>query len=151
MSSIPRPHGELRRGRSGRIIGGVCAGLAKYFDVDPTIVRLLFVVMALAQGAGVLLYLVLLVVVPEEDAQPSAPVSTASSADPVAPGLVSGPMPSASEIHRHRGVWAGALLVGLGAYLLIVNLGFLWWWDWRFAGPAALIAAGLALLFWRLR
>jgi|SRR5579872_1329214 len=151
MSSVPRPHAELRRSRSGRIIGGVCAGLAKYFDVDPVIVRLLFVVMALAQGAGVLLYLVLLVVVPEEGAEAPAPVSPPVSSGAAVP--VSGPagQAAAPDFRRHRGAWAGVLLVGLGAYLLVVNLGFLWWWDWRFAGPAMLIAAGFALLYWRLR
>jgi phage shock protein C len=151
MSTVSRPRAELRRSRSDRIIGGVCTGLAKYFDVDPVIVRLLFVVMALAQGAGVLLYLVLLVVIPEEDAQPSGTTCTEASAVAGVPEAGSGAQPSTAEPRRRRGMWAGALLIGLGAYLLIVNLGFLWWWDWRVAGPVALIGSGFALLFWRLR
>jgi phage shock protein C len=137
MSSVPRTRGQVRRSRSDRIIGGVCAGLAKYFELDPVIVRLLFVVLALAQGAGVLLYFVLLVALPEE--QVGEPASAPAAEAP------------ANGSRQRRGVLAGALLVALGAYLLIVNLGWLWWWDWKFAGPATLIAAGLAILFWRLR
>lgn len=47
-----------------RKIAGVCGGLAEYFDVDPTLVRLLFVVFALAGGPGVLVYFVMAMVMP---------------------------------------------------------------------------------------
>src|SRR5438067_971776 len=51
--------GVLRRG-SDRIVGGVCAGLAVYFGVDPLLVRVVFVILALVPpGIGILLYLVL--------------------------------------------------------------------------------------------
>ena len=45
---------------------GVCSGLANYFDVDPTIVRVLFIVGFLTFGTGLLLYLVLAVVMPDK-------------------------------------------------------------------------------------
>lgn len=48
-----------------RMIWGVCGGLAEYFNVDPTIVRLLFVLFGLAGGPGVLVYIVMAVVMPE--------------------------------------------------------------------------------------
>jgi len=44
---------------------GVCSGLANYFDMDPTIVRLLFLIAVLVFGTGVLLYIVLAVVIPD--------------------------------------------------------------------------------------
>ncbi len=44
---------------------GVCSGLANYFDMDPTIVRLLFLIAVLVFGTGVLLYIVLAVVMPD--------------------------------------------------------------------------------------
>jgi phage shock protein PspC (stress-responsive transcriptional regulator) len=47
-----------------RKIAGVCGGLAEYFDVDPSLVRLLFVVFALAGGPGLLVYLVMAIVMP---------------------------------------------------------------------------------------
>ena len=48
------------------MIGGVCAGLANYFDMDPTIMRILFVVIAFAGGASLLAYLIMWIIVPEE-------------------------------------------------------------------------------------
>ena len=49
-----------------RMIAGVCGGLAKYFDIDPTIVRVLFVVTIFIGGGGILAYIILWIVVPEE-------------------------------------------------------------------------------------
>jgi phage shock protein C len=46
------------------MIGGVCAGLAEYFNVDPTIIRLIFVFLTLAGFSGVLIYLIMLLVIP---------------------------------------------------------------------------------------
>jgi phage shock protein PspC (stress-responsive transcriptional regulator) len=57
---------RLTRSMTDRRLGGVCGGLAKHFNVDPTIVRLLFVLAALIEGIGVLLYLILWLIVPEE-------------------------------------------------------------------------------------
>jgi phage shock protein C len=49
-------------------IAGVAGGLADYLNLDPTIIRLLFVVIAFAGGASVLVYLIMWLVVPEENA-----------------------------------------------------------------------------------
>lgn len=58
---------KLYRSRSNRMIVGVCAGLADFFGIDPTIVRLLFAVGALfGFGSFILIYIVLFIVVPEE-------------------------------------------------------------------------------------
>jgi len=48
------------------MIGGVCGGLGEYFDVDPTIIRVLWVAVTLFGGAGVIAYLILWVIVPQE-------------------------------------------------------------------------------------
>jgi phage shock protein C len=55
---------RLYRDTENGMIGGVCAGLAEYFNVDPTIVRLIFVFLTLAGFSGVLIYLIMLLVVP---------------------------------------------------------------------------------------
>jgi len=47
-------------------IFGVCSGLANYFDIDPTIMRLLFVVAFLGFGAGLLIYIVMAVIMPDK-------------------------------------------------------------------------------------
>ena len=57
---------RLYRIRDGRIVAGVCAGLAAYFGVDPTLVRLAFGLLTLFGGLGVLLYLGAWVVIPDE-------------------------------------------------------------------------------------
>jgi len=57
---------RLYRSRSDRMILGVCGGLGKYFDVDPTIVRVIAVVSLLLGLMGVLVYLILAVAVPVE-------------------------------------------------------------------------------------
>ena len=57
---------KLHRSRIDRMIAGVCGGLAKYFDIDPTIVRVLFVVSIFIGGGGIVAYIILWIVVPEE-------------------------------------------------------------------------------------
>ena len=60
---------ELYRAREGRIIAGVCAGMAKYMNLDPTVVRLIIAAMSLFFGGGVLLYIVSIFIIPEEPTQ----------------------------------------------------------------------------------
>ena len=57
---------RLYRARDGRVVAGVCAGLAAYSGADPTLVRLAFVLVAVFGGIGVLLYLCAWIVIPEE-------------------------------------------------------------------------------------
>jgi phage shock protein C len=55
---------KLRRS-SDKMLAGVCAGVAEYFGIDPVIVRIVFVLLALAGGPGILLYIILWIVMPE--------------------------------------------------------------------------------------
>jgi len=57
---------SLSRPRSGRIIAGVCAGLARRFDVSPAVVRLVFVLSVILPGPQVLLYAALWILMPSE-------------------------------------------------------------------------------------
>ena len=52
---------KLYKVRQGKVLAGVCGGLAKYFDVSPKVVRWLFVLMALAFSSGLMVYLVLMI------------------------------------------------------------------------------------------
>lgn len=63
----PQP---LRRSRSNRVIAGVCAGLAYHFGLDPTTVRVLYVLVSILSAAfpGILVYVIMWVVIPEEPA-----------------------------------------------------------------------------------
>ncbi len=56
---------RLYRSRTDRQLAGVCGGLAEYFGVDPTIVRVLFVALALLGGPGLILYIILALIMPE--------------------------------------------------------------------------------------
>ncbi len=59
---------KLVRVEDGRMIAGVCIGLGRYLGVDPTIVRIIFVLLALFAAGGVLLYLILWLIMPMETA-----------------------------------------------------------------------------------
>ena len=57
---------KLYRNEYNRVRGGVCAGLAEYFEIDVTIVRLLFVLSIFAGGAGIIIYIILWIVLPRK-------------------------------------------------------------------------------------
>jgi phage shock protein PspC (stress-responsive transcriptional regulator) len=57
---------KLYRSRTDSMIAGVCGGLGEYFDIDATLIRLLFVVAAILGGHGVLAYLICLILIPLE-------------------------------------------------------------------------------------
>ena len=59
---------KLMRKSDDRMVFGVASGIADYLNIDPVIVRLLFVLMTLAGGHGILVYLILTVIMPEEGA-----------------------------------------------------------------------------------
>ena len=56
---------KLYRVNEGKMIAGVCAGLAEYFSIDVTIVRLAWVLFALAGGSGILAYIIAALIIPE--------------------------------------------------------------------------------------
>lgn len=61
---------RLYRSRDERMIAGVCGGIAEYFDLDPTLVRLAFILISLGPFPGLLAYLIMMLVVPLEPAFP---------------------------------------------------------------------------------
>src|SRR3954465_15461819 len=67
MSTEPR---RLTRSSDDKVVAGVCAGLARYFNVDPVIVRVVAVVLALIGGAGIAGYVAAWLLVPTDDPQP---------------------------------------------------------------------------------
>lgn len=60
---------KLYRIRDGKMIAGVCGGVAKYFDVDPKIVRILCAAFTLVYGSGILAYILCIIFVPKEPIQ----------------------------------------------------------------------------------
>jgi len=57
---------KLYRSKSNRQVAGVCGGLAEYFNLDPTLIRVLFVILAVLGGSGVILYLAMWIIVPKQ-------------------------------------------------------------------------------------
>jgi phage shock protein PspC (stress-responsive transcriptional regulator) len=62
MSNVKR----LYRSRYEKKIGGVCAGLADFFQIDVTVVRLIWVLLAVFAGTGILAYIIAWIIIPEE-------------------------------------------------------------------------------------
>lgn len=55
---------RLYRSRTQRMLAGVCGGIAEYFNIDPTVVRLLWVIFCFVGGSGILAYIIAAVVIP---------------------------------------------------------------------------------------
>jgi phage shock protein C len=74
---------QFVRTKGDRMIGGVCGGIARYFNIDPVIVRLLFVLAVFLGGVSPLIYVLLWVVLPEEQAAYTAPQALPDHPRPV--------------------------------------------------------------------
>jgi phage shock protein C len=132
---------KLYRSTTDKMIGGVCGGLSQYLGIDSTLVRLFFALFALADGVGILLYVILWIVIPERPAVTGEDeVEWTAVADE-----------STSPVARTQANQiAGAALLIMGAYFLLRNLNLFWmqWIDFGQMWPLLLILAGGALL-WR--
>lgn len=127
MDNVTTTQPRLFRSASDKVIAGVCGGLAQYFNIDPALVRLAFVVFALAGGASVLLYIVLWIAVP---------VGTGT------------PIISVGERGHEM---LATVLIAIGALWLLANIGAFSFINWRLGWPILLIVGGAALLLRRVR
>lgn len=131
---------QLYRSKTDRVLGGVAGGLGEYFEIDSTLVRLIFLILFFSGGSGVILYLVLWLIVPSKSGKKIADEETIKE-------NVEEIKTKASEISNDQGKqWLGILLLILGLVLLLRNLGFfrlfvgqLW--------PLILIIIGIVMLF----
>lgn len=154
---------RLYRSRRERMVFGVCGGLADYFNVDPAIVRIVFVLLALIppHGIGLIAYIVLAIVVPEEGTQYNQPSEVVKqNLDNM--GRSAGQLGEELRAtfaderdtrtgERNRNL-AGLILIVLGALFLLGNLGPIWWFNLGFLWPLIMVAIGLALIFgWQRR
>jgi phage shock protein PspC (stress-responsive transcriptional regulator) len=134
----PIGHRTLRRPVHGRMLGGVAAGIAQYFDIDVVLVRIAFVVLAIFGGSGVLAYLVAWVLIPSdgEGPDPTDAGAGAGAGDDHAPG------------RRHNRVLfvVFAALAAL-AFFDLFSSGP-WWphWGWGVAPGFWLFFAAMVLL-----
>ena len=150
---------RLHRSKSDSMVFGVSGGLAEYFDVDPSLMRIAWVVAILASGGVALLaYIILAIVVPKEESRAAEPSEVVREnlgdlpADAAEAGNALGITSDEEDTGRgKRGrTLAGIVLVAVGAVFLLSNLGVLSWWRWDVFWPVLLIGVGAALLVGRL-
>lgn len=144
---------RLVRPVNGQVIGGVAAGLARYFSIEVTLVRIVFVVAAITLHffPVVVAYIAAMFIIPAED--------TGASSRERDDTIAMEPDPGRSDSYRPRVdsdkayFWMGLFIVGLGAYLLARNfLGDYWiYWDYirKAAFGSLLILGGVILIFRR--
>jgi phage shock protein PspC (stress-responsive transcriptional regulator) len=162
---------KLYRSRTDRMLGGVCGGLAAYLGIDSTLVRLFFVLLALGPGIGVLVYIVMWILVPEQGVESTwrptfgSASSEGGEAQQTGEGgneLAVGDRARAmgedlrqalTNPNPKAGMIIGGALVILGVLYLVQNLNIpaLNWIKFDLMWPFLLILAGIALLVRQLR
>lgn len=142
---------KLVRSESNRIIGGICAGLGEFLGVDPTIIRLAFVLFTVLGGSGILIYIILWLIIPseasgstidKENIKKNVEEMKASAGD------LGKKFKSYSKGYNTRTV-VGIILIGIGAVTLLDNLGiFKYFYLNKLIPGAILIILGI-LIFTR--
>lgn len=142
------PTKRLTRSSSDVLLGGVCGGLGQYFGIDPTLVRLIFVLLTLAGGSGVLIYFILWIVIPRDD-MPAAQAHLDSQEFTRRANQMGHEMEQMVHQPNQRAVkFIGFALVVLGLVYLVQNLNIPWlaWFNDRLLWPVVIIALGALLL-----
>jgi phage shock protein C len=131
---------RLYRNEQNKVIGGVCSGLADYFNVDVSLVRVVFVLALILKGGGLLFYIILWAVIPRKPF--------------VAPSVEFGAIPQPSQpfvpVKKSiptGGLIGGLVLIMLGGYLLLDQFNLIPDWDFDKFWPVVLIVIGLVLMF----
>jgi phage shock protein PspC (stress-responsive transcriptional regulator) len=146
---------SLYRCRHDRRIAGVASGLAEYFDLDVSLVRVLWVVSIFFGGLGILLYIALAIIVPLEPeiiAQPATEGEVVGAGTPAGTPVGQSGWHTTPVAYQHRDrpssglglTFVGALLIIFGGLALIDNYG--WADGGRFLWPAFILAVGALLV-----
>jgi len=147
---------RLTRSAKNRVIAGVCGGLGEYLGIDPGLVRVLFVLLGVGRGVGVLVYLLLWLLIPREDMETAA--ATEATIRAGADEMAERARTAGSEFQKAMASDSHPLLVAIGAGLIILgglallealHVSWLWWLTFDTLWPVLLIAVGLVLIFRR--
>jgi len=136
---------KLYRSETDRVLGGVAGGLGEYFNIDPIILRVIFVLLGL--NGGGLVYLILwLIIPPKSRLQEPSKQTLKSNADEIKMKAQALATDFRSETtKRSSQVWLGAATIILGVVLLLGNFNFFRFFNIRRFWPLTLIALGIAL------
>lgn len=142
---------KLYRSTTDIVIAGVAAGIADFFEVDPLIVRILFILLFVFGGSGLVIYLILWIIVPKKgDKNKSTEEIVKKNAAELkskAQKLVEEIKTAGGDHHkrdRKNKKWFGVMVLALGAMLILRNMGVFYMRDFW---PAALVIFGLVILF----
>lgn len=144
---------RMRRSKTDKIIAGVCGGLGSYFNMDPTLVRLVFVVLLFAQGVGAILYLVLWIVLPygESSDGNAVGVNMSTGVEDISKRVqlfVDESLRTTRASGDQIAVIIGGTLVILGAVILLEAISPMLFSTFKkFFWPAILILGGLVMIF----
>ena len=135
------PSKRLYRSREHAMIGGVCAGIAEYFDTDPSLIRLALVLLFFAGGVGILAYIVAWIIVPQK------PLITATASVETAPEepAIATQTDSVEEVNRPRFI-LGIILIVLGGLFLLGSLHVWHWFSFFRLWPLILIIVGIMII-----
>lgn len=133
---------RLYRSQSDRMIWGVCGGLADYFDFDPTIVRLISVLMLFLGGFVILAYIICAIVIPLAPSKDTTPpgVVKPNMADPA----INKKDPEQAQYHEH--VTVGLILIVVGVLFLAGLFNLFWWFHWGGFWAFALVLVGVLIV-----
>jgi phage shock protein C len=138
----------LFRSRADRVFGGVAGGIARSLNADPAIIRIIFALLIIFGGGGILLYLILWIAIPEEpiqffqetlNNQTPGPSADAASQDPPSP---------AYPARKNQGTLIGGLiLIVVGAIFLIIRFMPHLHVQFRDLWPIVIVIAGITLIY----
>ena len=148
---------KLYRSTKDKMIGGVAGGLAEYFDIDSTLVRVLFIVVVFLGGGGIIAYIILWIVVPQKPYEiPKNPVSQSPQEDESGSNFSSdenksysfsmsnGGAVSSMTHSGNKQIWVAIILMVIGSLLLLDNI--FPRFDFDHYWPIILIGIGIGLL-----
>ncbi len=135
---------KLYRSRINKVFGGVCAGLGKYLDIDPIIIRILFIVMFIFHGIGLLIYIIMWILTPEEPVENLYAPPT-SGEDDLFVENPEAPQTENIKSGKNNGKMIfGIILIVLGLIFLAEK--FFPFFDFDLFMPILLIVIGIAIL-----
>jgi phage shock protein PspC (stress-responsive transcriptional regulator) len=139
---------RLYRSETDRMIAGVCGGLGEYFNLDANVIRLIFVLVTLAGGSGVFVYIILWLVLPSQSYTGTAGHDNvhASVTEIKAAAHNLGQSLGAGEADAPRNT-AGIVLLLIGAFFLLGNFGLFRFISFHDTWPLLLIGLGLIILY----
>jgi phage shock protein C len=145
--------GRLYRSRTDKFLGGVCGGLGKYIGVDPTIVRIVALILLFENGIGFLLYVLLWILLPVEGAPEPGSENVGDRLAEGVRGVGDDIRLATQRPNPQAGLWFGIGLIVLGAVLFLQQmgnvLGIHWiisWVNWNTLWPLLIIAIGVAVI-----